>query len=172
VKRSTRIWLIAAVAALALVAANVVMYTRVVRPLATKVSESIPNAAFVMAESSMDPTLPPGTQALVNLSTNPKRGQIIVYALPGAPKEQLLVSRVIAVGGDRVEMRNGVIFLNGKQLDEPYVAHTELRRFLDENTVAPGAVWVAGDNRMNSFDSRHFGDVPLTDVRGVVVLRP
>ena len=87
----------------------------------------------------------------------------------------MLIKRVIATGGQTVDLRDGVVYVDGVPLDEPY---TQGKPSNDLNsgitypyTVPEGHVWVMGDNRTNSADSRAFGAIPLESVTGHAVLR-
>jgi signal peptidase I len=95
----------------------------------------------------------------------PKRGDIVVFEWPERPS-QVLVKRVIGLPGDLVEIREGVVYINGDRLPEPYVQSPVSGNF-PPVTVPSGAVWVMGDNRAKSFDSRMFGDVQLGKVRAI-----
>lgn len=106
----------------------------------------------------MRETLIPGDRILVDCwhyrHTPPTRGDLVVFKSDAL----LLVKRVIATGGDTIESRNGVIVVNGMRIDEPYVRHTgnptrEMQTF-GPRKVAPNKVFVMGDNRDESFDSR------------------
>ena len=101
----------------------------------------------------------------------PSRGDLIIFEHEG----QLLIKRVIGIGGDTVEGRNFQVFANGKLLDEPYVEHIGTRplglRSLETFspvTVPAGKLFVAGDNRDYSFDSRdtRFGLISAAQVKG------
>ena len=82
-----------------------------------------------------------------------------------------LIKRVIAVGGDRLEIRDNRVIVNGIPLDEPYLTAGYRMRDLSPFYVPADHVWVMGDNRDNSQDSRRFGPVPLEDVVGRAFVR-
>ena len=99
---------------------------------------------------------------------------VITFEDP-ADSERVLIKRVIATGGQTVDLRDGVVYVDGVPLDEPY---TQGKPSNDLNsgitypyTVPEGHVWVMGDNRTNSADSRAFGAIPLESVTGHAVLR-
>ncbi len=99
-----------------------------------------------------------------------RRGDIVAFRYPKDPALTFL-KRVIALGGDRVEIRNDVLYRNGEAVAEPYVEHTRTRfpGYRDNMrplVVPPGHMFVLGDNRDDSEDSRYFGAVPLANVVG------
>jgi signal peptidase I len=97
------------------------------------------------------------------------RGDIIVFRYPRNPAETFL-KRVAAVGGDRLEIRSGVLYVNSTAVQEPYAVHRAPVHNSQESwgpTVVPaGKLFVMGDNRDNSSDSRDWGFVPLENVIG------
>lgn len=128
--------------------------------------------SFVVEGPSMEPTLYPGERLLVAKFVYyfrpPKRGDVIVFK-PPKNTDKDYVKRIIAVGGDTVQLKQGYVYVNGERLDEPYV------RFRSNTTTPPiqvpeGTVWVLGDNRPDSEDSRDFGEVPVSSIRGEAIL--
>lgn len=105
-----------------------------------------------------------------------ERGDIIVFKsellLPNG-KEKLLVKRVIAVPGDRVEIKDGLVILNGEALEEKYTKDGYTNGSMDEIVVPEGTVFVLGDNRQNSADSRdpRIGCIDMTTVKGKALIR-
>ena len=97
------------------------------------------------------------------------RGDIIVFRYPKDMSETFL-KRVTALGGDRLEIKNGVLYVNSKPVQEPYAVHHAPVHSPDESwgpTVVPeGKLFVMGDNRDNSSDSRDWGFVPTSNVIG------
>ena len=90
------------------------------------------------------------------------RGEVLVFHPPAdsyTGNKTDLVKRVVAMGGDRVQIRDGALYLNGKAQQEPYIKEPMQGEF-PEHTVAEGCFYTLGDNRNNSHDSRYFGDVP------------
>lgn len=123
---------------------------------------------------SMEPTLRSGDQVLVtkigSRAHSPHRNDIVVLTSPATGA--LLIKRVAAVGGDTVGLEDGVLVVNGKQVHEAYVN----LRLMDSVYFGPvkvprGMVFVLGDNRSNSIDSRTFGPVPDSRITGRVLLR-
>jgi signal peptidase I len=107
-------------------------------------------------------------------------GDVVVFQPPPAaevgPAEGEYVKRCVAVAGERVEMRNRRLFVNGEPRVEPYVLHgdagTDPRRDnFDALTVPPGHIFVLGDNRDYSHDSRFWGPLPLNLVHGRALIR-
>ncbi len=102
----------------------------------------------------------------------PQRGDIITFADPEIPS-RVLLKRVIATGGETVSLVNGRVLVDGVAIDEPYAVgptypltparNVELRY---PYTVPEGELWVMGDNRENSQDSRYFGAIPENTVTG------
>ena len=87
----------------------------------------------------------------------PRRGDIIVFRYPPDPS-QLYIKRIVAVGGEIVEMRDGHVLVNGRALPEPYLTHRSSGD-LPPHRVIDGRYFVLGDNRAASDDSRYWGDV-------------
>jgi len=105
----------------------------------------------------------------------PRRGDIIVFDFPVDPSKQF-IKRCIATGGDTIEVRHKDVYVNGRRLVEPYVKHVdgthEEQRGLSPRdnfgpyAVPPGCLFMMGDNRDNSLDSRFWGPVKMDLVQG------
>jgi signal peptidase I len=98
----------------------------------------------------------------------PERGDIVVFN-PPRQSDEPYIKRVIAVEGETVEIRDGSVYVDGIELEEPYIAEgiTEcLNDPCEPVTVGEGEVYVLGDNRRNSSDSRSFGPVPIENLIG------
>lgn len=113
----------------------------------------------------------PFTEHHLALWRNPKRQQIIVFeAPPQAANEEDFIKRVIGLPGDTVEVKRGVVFIDGKPLNEPYLNPLPDPSAPQENTgpfhVPAGQYFVMGDNRDDSNDSRFWGFVPRENVIG------
>ncbi len=99
-----------------------------------------------------------------------RRGEVISIRSPRQP-EIVLIKRAIALAGDRVEIRAGVVYVNSIPLAEPYANYRAREHSsMAETAVPPGQVFVLGDNRDNSEDSRAFGAVPAENIIGVPVV--
>lgn len=101
------------------------------------------------------------------------RGQIVVLYKTTNRTDDPLIKRVIGLPGDIVEVRDGVVFVNGELLDEPYTygKRTNCNTYCRAVTLGPDQYWVMGDNRPNSLDSRSFGPISGDQIVGRVVLR-
>lgn len=146
--------------------------------------------AFKIPSGSMEPTLQVGDHILVNkfiygvrlpiINTTiipvsePERGDIIVFEYPVEPDKDF-IKRVVAVPGDVVEIRNKKVYVNGRRVDNYTVKHTG-SRILSESastrdnfgpvTVPGDSYFVLGDNRDNSYDSRFWGFVRKSALKG------
>jgi signal peptidase I len=102
----------------------------------------------------------------------PRRGQVIVFNDPDGGALPL-IKRVIAVPSDTLEMAGGAVWVDGRQLDEPYVhgLSTSCSHDCGPLTLGPGLYFVMGDNRPNSRDSRSFGPIAGDQIIGHVIVR-
>lgn len=153
--------------------------------------------AFYIPSESMVPTLEIGDRVLVNKFiyrfTEPERGDVVVFKTPegvdnsvdGNPiarligwfqgnrdERQDLIKRVVGLPGDTVAVRNGNLLVNGERQNEPYL-NDELpdQSFFQQTQVPQGKVFVMGDNRTNSRDSRFIGPIPKENIEGEAFLR-
>jgi signal peptidase I len=94
----------------------------------------------------------------------PQQGDVVIISLQAQSKE-LLIKRIVGLPGDVVEIRDSQVFVNGYPLDEPYIDGIT-PGYYGPVTVPPLHIFVLGDNRNFSNDSRNFGTVPLEDVVG------
>lgn len=162
--RPTRSLLLALGAALGLVALAAIMLTVVTQP-------------FKVAKQSMDPSLAEDQVILVwripymgpfTALGGPQRGQIIIFRDPQTARP--FVKRVIALPGETVEGREGIVWVNGQPFDELYLPGKVRTDDFGPYAVENDTYFVLGDNRRPSLDSRHFGAVPRESVIGVAVL--
>lgn len=146
--------------------------------------------AFKIPSGSMQPTLQIGDHILVNKFiygvklpfvgttiipiAEPKREDIIVFKFPEDPDKDF-IKRVVGVAGDTVEMRDKRLYVNGELQQQDFAVYTDPRilprRFQPRDnfgpiTVQEGTVFVMGDNRDHSYDSRFWGFVDLDEVKG------
>ena len=119
---------------------------------------------------SMYPTLVGGegmfTEKLTYTVSAPQRDDIIICRYPYHTEK--CVKRVIAVPGDRISISDGAIYLNGERLDESAYWSGYIEGTLEEVTVPDKCLFVVGDNRNHSGDSRHVGFIPYCQVKGKV----
>lgn len=126
---------------------------------------------------SMQPTLVDGDNLIVEkLSVKLgglKPGNIIVFYSPEEKKQ--LIKRLIAVAGDKVEIKEGKVFVNGKALNESYLKEVETQPLgkpeYSNLTVPKGYVYVLGDNRPKSMDSRILGPIEISRISGRAIFR-
>jgi signal peptidase I len=118
---------------------------------------------------SMEPNLHSDQRLVVEKVSyrfhGPQRFDVVVIRLP-SQGEELLIKRVIGLPGETVEFRNGRVYINGKQLVEPFTVDETRPGRNGKVTVPPLHVYVLGDNRDRSNDSRSFGPVPIDNVVG------
>ncbi len=118
--------------------------------------------SFYIPSESMLPTLKVGDVLLVNKLiyrfTEPARGDIIVFRPPSDPDRDF-IKRVIGVEHDVIEVRDGQVYRNDLLLDEPYLREAKIDRDFPPFRVPPGEVFMMGDNRNNSNDSRFWPSV-------------
>jgi len=111
----------------------------------------------------MEPNLRHGERVLSEKVSyrwrQPRRGDVVVFRVPDGTND-LMVKRVIALPGERISIRNGQVFINGRPLPEPYRRY-EMHYFMHEKTVPEGMLFVMGDNRDVSNDSRDWGFLPM-----------
>ncbi len=114
--------------------------------------------------TSMQPRLHDNDRLFINKFVyrfeNIHRGDVIVFHYPGDPAKSY-IKRVIALPGDDLRITDGVVYVNGRRLSEPYVPERfEDGRSVAEEVMPQGDYWVMGDHRSISSDSRDFGPVP------------
>jgi signal peptidase I len=132
--------------------------------------------AYRIPSESMVPTLEVGDRILANKFiyhfTDPKKGDIIVFDSVDEEDDQTLVKRVVGVAGDEIQVEDGVLFVNGEAQNEPYLnQELPFRGSYGPTEVPEGHIFVMGDNRGNSADSRVFGPLPLENVKGEAFVR-
>jgi signal peptidase I len=126
---------------------------------------------YVIPSGSMIPAIVEGDHVLVNKFVyrfgTPQRGDVVILDDPTG-MTPMLIKRVIAVGGQTVDVHDDAVYIDGVKLNEPYTfGKPSLPGPFPLPTVVPkGYVWVMGDNRTNSQDSRWIGPQPVSDVHG------
>jgi signal peptidase I len=137
--------------------------------------------SFKIPSSNMSPTLENGDHFIAKLEKYgdrvPRRGDIIVFPYP-EDRSVSFVKRVIGLPGERIEIKDKVVFINDQRLADPWGEYKGKVTFpSDVNPrdsfgpvdIPEGAVFVLGDNRDNSFDSRFWGHVETKDIEGKAV---
>lgn len=152
------------------------LWSEWIRPLAEAVVLALFIIIFIAQSfkvdgSSMENTLFGGERILVDKLTyrfrKPRRSEIIVLKMPRSQ----YIKRIIALGGDTVQERFGIVYVNGIPLQESYVDHKTTMNW-GPILVPQGHVWVMGDNRPKSDDSRgSVGFLPLENVVGRALFR-
>jgi signal peptidase I len=136
---------------------------------------TFPPSAVIVRGHNMTPTLLPGDRILANRNGKLRPGSIVLFEDPthggGA-----LIGRIVATGGQTVDLgKDGAVYVNGKVLSEPYVHGTATHPLGSVITypvkVPAGSLWIMGDNRPNSGDSRVYGPVPLSSIISVAAVR-
>ena len=117
---------------------------------------------------SMEPTLHSAQRVVVEKVTyrflhGPRRGDIVVLDLPG--QSDPLIKRVVGLPGETIEVRGGTVHIEGQPIDEPWATRPGGSNY-GPQTIPPLQVFVLGDNRGASNDSRNFGPVPIEHVMG------
>ncbi len=119
----------------------------------------------------MEPGLQDGQQLLINKVVyhlhEPERGDIIIFHPPPpySPKATPFIKRIIALPGDTIEVKNGVVYVNGSKLDEPYIKEPPTYNF-QQKKIPENEYFVLGDNRNNANDSHTGWTVPRQNIIG------
>ncbi len=132
--------------------------------------------AYKIPSGAMIPTLLVGDHLLADKhiykTSNPDRGDIIIFPYPEDPKRNF-IKRLIGVEGDVVELRGGKLYLNGSEQAETYLNKTDNEGITSRGygpvTVPAGMLFFLGDNRENSMDSRVYGFVPRSSIKGKAI---
>jgi signal peptidase I len=154
---------------------------------------------FYIPSESMLPTIEVNDRVMVSKLSyrfgGPRPGDIVVFKSPfngekgkesiadlvmrhvfealgiRAASAEDFIKRIVAVEGDRIEIHDNQVWVNGDALDEPYIPNHVRMNDEAPQVVPTGHVFVMGDNRDESFDSRRFGPIPVEDIVGEAVVR-
>ncbi len=122
---------------------------------------------FRIDGSSMEPNLHDDQYIIINKLIyqlkEPQRGDVVVFQYPHDPSRDF-IKRVIGVPGDNVVIQNGIIAINGRPVEEPYIA--QQGNYSGNWTLGPNEFFVLGDNRNNSSDSHNWGLLPRDNLIG------
>lgn len=132
---------------------------------------------FIVDGRSMDTTLESGERLLMLKNNAIERFDVVVFPSPTNPNK-LYIKRVIGIPGDKLEVKDDQLILNGKAMDEPYLKQKQaeiegdftfdftLQNATGKEVIPEGKYFVMGDNRRNSLDSRSFGYIDSDSVIG------
>ncbi|HBX22369.1 MAG TPA: signal peptidase I [Desulfotomaculum sp.] len=128
---------------------------------------------FIIPSESMYPTLQISDRIMVNKLSyhlgDPSRGDVIVFKYPMDPSRDF-VKRLIAVGGETIEVRDSVLFINDEPVSEAYLPSDLDFNDFGPVEVPPGTYFMMGDNRNSSEDSRSWGMLPEENIIGKAVV--
>jgi len=129
---------------------------------------------FLVSGSSMFETFIDGDYVLVDELTyrfkEPERGDVVVFRYPINPK-LFYIKRIIGLPGDQIVVQGGKYFVNGQEINESYLQEGMITSGRVDVEVGESEMFVSGDNRPNSYDSRSFGPVAWDNIIGVVRVR-
>jgi len=124
-----------------------------------------------VSSDSMEPAIGEGSVVLVYKPAASagliRRGVVVAFA---SPDGNTAIKRVVALEGQIVELRDAELYVDGKHVEEPRIDHSRIdASYFGPMTVPAGTIFVLGDNRGVSIDSRDYGTVPLTSVQGTIM---
>lgn len=119
---------------------------------------------------SMEPTLMVGDTIMTDANAPCKRYDIICFKDPDQKSQDILVKRVMGMPGDTIVIQDGILYINGKEEYSTAITDNKMAWNNDKVRVPEDCLFVMGDNRNNSEDSRVFGPVPRKNITGVATL--
>ncbi|RAP27045.1 Signal peptidase I [Brevibacillus laterosporus] len=136
-------------------------------------------SVFIIEGNSMAPFLKAEDKFVVDkgyyAEHSVQRGDVIIF---NVKKNKMHVKRVVGIPGDTVQSKEDVLYINGKPIDEPYLSEYKLKEKQDGNqftydfgpfTIPQESVFVLGDNRVNSADSREYGPIEIEKIKGKMI---
>lgn len=155
--------------------------SRIVNPIIAGTIKQDYLQSYKIYSGSMLPTLSNGDHMLSNKyiynHSDPKRGDIVIFPYPPNPKQDF-IERIVAIGGDTLEIKEKQVYLNGELLHEPYIVHKDPnvvaadrfpRDFFGPVAIPDDSVFTMGDNRDNSHDSRFWGFVKKDTIKAKII---
>lgn len=125
---------------------------------------------LIVVSGSMEPTLQIGDRIIVDANAYPDRFAVVIVQDPERPNEpeEQLVKRIVGLEGDLIQIRGGILYINGEEQYSTHVTTNSLNWRDVRVRVPVDHIFVLGDNRNDSYDSLNFGPVPYSMVRGVL----
>ena len=149
-------------------------FTDIILAVVIVVSISIFIKPTIVSGESMEPALNDGDYLFLSRQAyhigNVERNQIVVFPVE-EDNDKLYIKRVVGLPGDRVKIQEGQLYVNGTAVDQSFTKDGCTPGDMQEITVPDGKIFVLGDNRANSTDSRVIGSQNIEDVTGVVFVR-
>ena len=138
--------------------------------------DAAPGNKFEALTENMLPAIPVGSKVIINrklyVDGGISRGDIVVFT-PSHNKSSFIITRIVGLPGEMLEIKGENVFIDGVELVEDYAYYNNSRnaRINDvlPTRIPPEMYYVMGDNRYNSFDSRRFGAISKDDIKGKVV---
>lgn len=153
-----------------------IVNSSVIKPVITKTIRNDFIQAFKIPAASMMPSILIGDHILVNKrlyrNSKPQKGDIVVFTIPQEPSKDF-IRRIIGLSGDVIEIKNKQLYINSQKIEEDYIINTDSNILQNRDnygpvTVPEGSLFVLGDNRDNSYDSRFWGFLDSEKLKGKV----
>ena len=153
-----------------------IINSSVIKPVIANVVRNDFVQAFKIPAASMMPSILIGDHILVNKrlyrNSKPQKGDIVVFTIPQEPSKDF-IRRIIGLSGDVIEIKNKQLYINNQKVEEDYIINTDSNILQNRDnygpvTVPEGSLFVLGDNRDNSYDSRFWGFLDSQKLKGKV----